>query len=89
MHKHTAKHNVTVAVAVSTVAVVFVSWCDKEHRKERPGRSVLTDVTRLVWVEQHSHGAKAMGSGTRMTSFCVTCQPTLLIASRKLNPRNR
>ena len=34
-------------------------------------------------------GAKAMGSGTRITNFCVTSQPTLLIASRKPNPRNR
>ena len=60
------KHNVTVAVAVSTVAVVvqqlirgnaiahvvFVPWCDKKPRKERPERSVLTDVARLAWVEQ-------------------------------------
>ena len=53
----------TVAVAVSTVAVVvrqlirgnaiahvvFVPWFDNKHRKEWPGRSVLTDVTRLAY----------------------------------------
>ena len=60
------KHNVTVAVAVSTVAVVvrqlirgnaiahvvFVPWCDKKPRKERLERSALTDVTRLAFVER-------------------------------------
>ena len=56
----------TVAVAVSTVAVVvrqlirgnaiahvvFVPWCDRKPRNGRPERSVLTDVARLAWVEQ-------------------------------------
>ena len=72
-----AKHNVTVAVAVSAVAVVvrqlirgnaiahvvFVPWCDKKPRKERPERSVLTDVTRLAWVEQHRPRREGDGIG--------------------------
>ena len=50
----------TVAMAVSTVAVVvrqlirgnaianvvFVPWCDRKPRKGRPERCVLTDVTK-------------------------------------------
>ena len=71
------KHIVTVAVAVSTVAVVvrqlirgnaiahvvFVPWCDEKPRKERPGRCVLTDVTMLARVEQHRPQREADGIG--------------------------
>ena len=62
-HKHARGDNVTVAVAVSTVAevvrqlirgnavahVVFVPWCDRKPRKGRPRGRVLTDVTRIAW----------------------------------------
>ena len=71
------KHSATVAVAVSTVAVVvrqlirgnaiahvvFDPWCDRKPRKEWPGRSVLTDVTRLAWVEQHRSRREGDGIG--------------------------
>ena len=60
-HKHARSDNVTVAVAVSTVAVVvrqlirgnaiahvvFVPWCDRKPRKGRPRGCVLTDVTKV------------------------------------------
>ena len=71
------KHNVTVAVAVSTIVVivrqsirgnaiahvVFVPWSGKKPRKERPQTSVLTDVTRLAWVEQHRPRREGDGIG--------------------------
>ena len=43
--------------------VVFVPWCDKKPIKERPERSVLTDVTRLALVEQHRPRHEADGIG--------------------------
>ena len=46
---------------------------------------LVNNCHKLAWV---GHGAKPMGSGTRMTNFCVMSQPTLLIASRKPYPRN-
>ena len=61
-----------------------------------PGRETTSDVCvdrRQSLPCSTDHGAKTndaqtMGSGTRMTNFCVTSQPTLLIASRKPHPRN-
>ena len=70
------KHNVTVAVAVSAVAVVvrqlirgnaiahvvFVPWCDRKHSNGRPERSVLTDVARRARVEHR--WSRREGDGT-------------------------
>ena len=43
--------------------VVFVPWCDKKPREEWPGRSVLTDVARLAWVDQQRPRREADGIG--------------------------
>ena len=50
---------------------------------------MLTTVKGSPRPNSTDHGAKPMVSGTRMTNFCVTSQPTWLIASRNPYPRNR
>ena len=54
--------------------------------KWRPGSLVEELSQGSPWSSSTGHGAKPMGSGTRMTNSCVTSQPTLLIASQEAVP---
>ena len=61
------KHNVTVAVAVSTVAVVVLSPMSFSFlgvtRSPAKRRRVFKDVIRLAWVEQHRPRREGDGIG--------------------------
>ena len=90
-HKHARSDIVTVAVAVSTVAVivrqlirrnaivhvVFVPWCDRMPRKGR-----REDVCCRCHKSSPGHGAKAIGTSTRMTNSRTVSQPMLVSANR-------
>ena len=56
--------------------------------RNRKGVSSCTVTVTKHAVQPYStdHGAKAMGSGTRMTNFCVVNQPTLQSATWKPFP---
>ena len=93
----------TVAVAVSAVAVVvrqlirgnaiahvvFVPWCDKMPRKERPERSVLTDVTTLAWVEQHWPRREGDGIGHQNGELQRHVPAHVAHRQPEAEPRNR
>ena len=90
------KHNVTVAVAVSTVAVVvrqlirgnaiahvvFVPWCDKKPVKRGRKEVYLSDVARLAWVEQR--WPRREGDGIGRQNDELLCHVPAHVAHRQL-----